>query len=62
MAYRAFDLSEAGRGSHGEMLAELLDLFEQVRCGCCPPTVWDVRELPAALRHMSQAGTSARTW
>ncbi|MFJ4091791.1 SDR family NAD(P)-dependent oxidoreductase [Kitasatospora sp. NPDC089913] len=53
--YRAFDLMEAGPERIGEMLAELLDLFEQGVLRPLPVTGWDVRQAPAALRSLGRA-------
>ncbi|MFF0390307.1 SDR family NAD(P)-dependent oxidoreductase [Kitasatospora sp. NPDC004615] len=53
--YRAFDLMEAGPQRIGEMLAEILDLFERGVLRPLPVTGWDVRQAPAALRSLSQA-------
>ncbi|MFE6748408.1 SDR family NAD(P)-dependent oxidoreductase [Kitasatospora purpeofusca] len=53
--YRAFDLMEAGPERIGEMLAEVLDLFEQGVLRPLPVTGWDVRQAPAALRSLGQA-------
>ncbi|MGW7449386.1 SDR family NAD(P)-dependent oxidoreductase, partial [Kitasatospora sp. NPDC054795] len=53
--YRAFDLMEAGPERIGEMLADVLDLFEQGVLSPLPVTGWDVRQAPAALRSLSQA-------
>ncbi|MFF2545519.1 SDR family NAD(P)-dependent oxidoreductase [Kitasatospora sp. NPDC058063] len=53
--YRAFDLMEAGPERIGEMLADVLDLFEQGVLRPLPVTGWDVRQAPAALRSLSQA-------
>ncbi|MER8188598.1 SDR family NAD(P)-dependent oxidoreductase, partial [Kitasatospora sp. NPDC094015] len=55
VAYRAFDLMEAGPGRIGEMLAEILALFERGVLSPLPLTCWDVREAPAAFRHLSRA-------
>ncbi|MFI9246583.1 SDR family NAD(P)-dependent oxidoreductase [Streptomyces sp. NPDC053086] len=55
VGYRAFDLGEAGPERIGEMLAEILDLFEQGRLRLLPTRVWDVRRAPEAFRFMSQA-------
>ncbi|MEV5769568.1 SDR family NAD(P)-dependent oxidoreductase, partial [Micromonospora sp. NPDC052213] len=55
VAYRAFDLNEAGGVRIGQMLAELLALFEQGVLRPLPVRVWDVRQARAALRHISQA-------
>jgi acyl transferase domain-containing protein/NADPH:quinone reductase-like Zn-dependent oxidoreductase/acyl carrier protein len=53
--YRAFDLMEAGPDRIGEMLAELMALFEDGVLGHPPLTAFDVREAPTAFRHLSQA-------
>ncbi|GLZ28442.1 hypothetical protein Lesp02_06320 [Lentzea sp. NBRC 105346] len=53
--YRAFDLSEAGPERIGELLAEVLALFERGVLTPLPVTAWDVRRAPEALRHLSQA-------
>ncbi|MFF3857416.1 type I polyketide synthase, partial [Micromonospora sp. NPDC002575] len=55
VAYRAFDLNEAGGERIGQMLAELLALFEQGALSPLPVRVWDVRQARQALRHLSQA-------
>ncbi|MYW19567.1 SDR family NAD(P)-dependent oxidoreductase, partial [Streptomyces sp. SID2955] len=55
VAYRAFDLGEAGPERIGRMLAEILDLFAQGRLRLLPTRVWDVRRAPEAFRYMSQA-------
>ncbi|PWS46519.1 beta-ketoacyl synthase, partial [Streptomyces sp. ZEA17I] len=53
--YRAFDLMEAGPERIGEMLTDVLRLFEQGVLRPLPVTGWDVREAPAALRSLSRA-------
>ncbi|WP_323180171.1 type I polyketide synthase [Streptomyces sp. NBC_00893] len=53
--YRAFDLIEAGADRVAEMLDELLGLFEAGVLTTLPLEVWDVRETPRALRHVSAA-------
>ncbi|MET8912774.1 SDR family NAD(P)-dependent oxidoreductase, partial [Micromonospora sp. NPDC004551] len=55
VVYRSFDLNEAGGTRIGEMLAELLDLFERGVLRPLPTRVWDVRQARQALRHISQA-------
>ncbi|MDI5941431.1 SDR family NAD(P)-dependent oxidoreductase, partial [Micromonospora sp. DH15] len=55
VAYRAFDLNEAGGERIGQMLGELLALFEQGALSPLPVRVWDVRQARQALRHLSQA-------
>ncbi|MFI2287584.1 SDR family NAD(P)-dependent oxidoreductase [Streptomyces niveus] len=53
--YRAFELIEAGPERIGEMLAELLALFDSGALSPPPVTAWDVRRAPEAVRHLSQA-------
>ncbi|OON31195.1 type I polyketide synthase, partial [Micromonospora sp. Rc5] len=55
VAYRAFDLNEAGSERIGQMLGELLALFESGALSPLPVRVWDVRQARQALRHLSQA-------
>ena len=56
VAYRAFDLMEAGGERIGVMLGELLGLVRGWRvAGRCRSRVWDVRRAPEAFRFMSQA-------
>ncbi|WP_370127376.1 type I polyketide synthase [Streptacidiphilus sp. EB103A] len=55
VAYRAFDLLEAGPERTGEMLAALVDLFESGVIVPSPVAVWDVRRAPEAFRYLSQA-------
>ncbi|MFD7137818.1 SDR family NAD(P)-dependent oxidoreductase, partial [Streptomyces sp. NPDC059894] len=55
VSYRAFDLVEAGPARMGEMLAEVVGLFEEGRLELLPRSVWDVRQARAAFRFMSQA-------
>ncbi|WP_211296326.1 SDR family NAD(P)-dependent oxidoreductase, partial [Micromonospora echinospora] len=55
VSYRAFDLNEAGGERIGQMLSELLALFEQGALEPLPVRVWDVRQARQALRHISQA-------
>ncbi|WP_326564150.1 type I polyketide synthase [Micromonospora peucetia] len=55
VAYRAFDLNEAGHRRIGEMLTEVLALFEQGALRPLPVRSWDVRQARQALRHISQA-------
>ncbi|MGA8112295.1 MAG: SDR family NAD(P)-dependent oxidoreductase, partial [Actinocatenispora sp.] len=69
VAYRAFDLIEAGPDRIGEMLAELVALFDRGVLSPLPLTVWDVRQAPEAFRFVSQARhvgkvvlTVPRTW
>jgi NADPH:quinone reductase-like Zn-dependent oxidoreductase/acyl carrier protein len=53
--YRAFDLLEAGPARIGEMLEELVGLFERGALRALPLTEWDVRRAPQAFRFLSQA-------
>ena len=55
VAYRAFDLMEAGPERIGVMLGELLGLFGGGVLEALPVRVWDVRHAPEAFRFMSQA-------
>ncbi|MFF4591368.1 type I polyketide synthase [Streptomyces sp. NPDC001388] len=55
VAYRAFDLWDAGPERIGRMLADLVVLFESGVLAPLPVTCWDVRQAPEALRHLSQA-------
>ncbi|MGX7825879.1 SDR family NAD(P)-dependent oxidoreductase [Actinokineospora sp. 24-640] len=53
-AYRSFDLSEAGPERTGEMLAELVALFDAGALTLPPVRAWDIREAEAAFRHIGQ--------
>ncbi|MCN9244091.1 SDR family NAD(P)-dependent oxidoreductase, partial [Streptomyces sp. RY43-2] len=53
--YRAFDLMEAGADRVGEMLTEVLSLFERGVLTPLPVTCWDVRRAPEAFRYLGQA-------
>jgi len=55
VAYRAFDLVEAGADRIGQLLRGLLALVEQGAITAPPVTAWDVREARAAFRHLSGA-------
>jgi acyl transferase domain-containing protein/NADPH:quinone reductase-like Zn-dependent oxidoreductase/acyl carrier protein len=55
VAYRAFDLPEAGPQRIREMLEEIVGLFEQGVLQPLPLTTWDVRRAPEAFRFLSQA-------
>lgn len=55
VSYQAFDTVEAGPQRIGEMLHELVELFEGGVLEPLPVTAWDVRQAPEALRHLSQA-------
>ncbi|MGW7533248.1 SDR family NAD(P)-dependent oxidoreductase [Amycolatopsis sp. NPDC054798] len=55
VAYRAFDLVEAGPERIQQMLAELVGLFESGAIRPLPVTTWDVRRAEDAFRFVSQA-------
>ncbi|MEU6084960.1 type I polyketide synthase [Streptomyces sp. NPDC047108] len=55
VAYRAFDLWDAGPERIGQMLSELVALFEEGVLAPLPVTCWDVRRAPEAFRYLSQA-------
>ncbi|WP_051791385.1 type I polyketide synthase [Amycolatopsis jejuensis] len=55
VAYRAFDLSEAGPDRIREMLAALVELFAAGVLAPLPVEDWDVRRAPEAFRYLSQA-------
>ncbi|ONI83214.1 hypothetical protein ALI144C_17115 [Actinosynnema sp. ALI-1.44] len=53
--YQAFDVLDAGKVRLGEILAELMRLFEVGALRPLPITAWDVRQAPEAFRQLSQA-------
>ncbi|MGV9878588.1 SDR family NAD(P)-dependent oxidoreductase [Streptomyces sp. NPDC003006] len=53
--YRAFDIVDAGPRRIGEILAEIVDLFERGALTHLPRRVWDLRRAPDAFRFMSRA-------
>ena len=53
--YRAFDLLDAGPGRLGEIIAELLTLFEQGVLRPLPVHAWDIRQAREAFSWMSRA-------
>ncbi len=55
VAYRAFDMLEAGPERIGELLGELGELFARGAIEPLPLTAWDVRRAPDAFRFLSQA-------
>ncbi|MFF7452585.1 SDR family NAD(P)-dependent oxidoreductase [Kitasatospora sp. NPDC008115] len=55
VAYRNFDLFEAGPERIREILTELLGLFEAGVLRPLPVTAWDIRQAPEAFRFLSQA-------
>ncbi|MEW2080084.1 SDR family NAD(P)-dependent oxidoreductase, partial [Streptomyces sp. NPDC013433] len=54
VAYRAFDLWEAGPQRLGELLAEIVALFRQGVLQFAPIRTWDVRQGREALRHLRE--------
>ncbi|MER6128433.1 beta-ketoacyl synthase N-terminal-like domain-containing protein, partial [Streptomyces sp. NPDC001795] len=55
VTYRAFDLWDAGPERIGQMLDDLVALFEAGVLEPLPVTCWDVRRAPEAFRYLSQA-------
>ncbi|MFD2472102.1 SDR family NAD(P)-dependent oxidoreductase [Amycolatopsis silviterrae] len=55
VAYRAFDLAEAGPGRISRMLADVLELFGTGQLVPLPARLWDVRQAREAFRFMAQA-------
>ncbi|KOV70526.1 SDR family NAD(P)-dependent oxidoreductase, partial [Streptomyces sp. MMG1121] len=55
VAYRVYDIMEAGPDRIGEMLRELMELFDSGVLRPLPVTTWDVRQAVDALRFLSQA-------
>jgi polyketide synthase 12 len=55
VAYRAFDLFEAGADGVAEILTGVAQLSRTGVLKPLPVSTWDVRSAPAALRHLSQA-------
>ncbi|MEE1784441.1 SDR family NAD(P)-dependent oxidoreductase [Streptomyces sp. SP17BM10] len=53
--YQAFVLQEAGPERIGQMLADLVELFERGALRPLPLTCWDVTRAREAFRHMAQA-------
>ncbi|MGH3687434.1 MAG: SDR family NAD(P)-dependent oxidoreductase, partial [Pseudonocardiaceae bacterium] len=53
--YRAFELGDAGPARIGEMLAEVLGMFEAGVLNPLPITAWDLRDARNAFQFMSQA-------
>ncbi|WP_079161762.1 type I polyketide synthase [Streptomyces fodineus] len=54
VAYRAFDLWEAGPQRLGELLSEIVALFRQGALQFAPIRTWEVREGREALRHLRE--------
>ena len=55
VAYRSFDLAEAGPERLGEILAQVMGLLAAGELAGLPVRAWDVRRAPEAFRFMSQA-------
>ncbi|MBF6330414.1 type I polyketide synthase [Nocardia transvalensis] len=55
VAYRPFDLGEAGPQRLGEMLTRVVDLMAQGALSPLPVQAWDLRRAREAFRFMSQA-------
>ncbi|MFD5655515.1 SDR family NAD(P)-dependent oxidoreductase, partial [Streptomyces sp. NPDC127039] len=55
VTYQPFELLDMDPGVVGEVLAEVLGLFEQGVLEPLPVTTWDVRRAPAAFRWFAQA-------
>ncbi|MFF1614047.1 SDR family NAD(P)-dependent oxidoreductase [Amycolatopsis sp. NPDC058278] len=55
LRYRAFDLAEAGPDRVGEILRELLQLFDRGVLKPLPTTTWDIRRSKEAFRFVTQA-------
>jgi acyl transferase domain-containing protein/acyl carrier protein len=54
VAYRAFDLGEAGDRRMGEMLAETVELFGEDKFHPLAITSWDLRHAHEAFRHLRE--------
>jgi polyketide synthase 12 len=52
VAYRAFDLAEAGADRLSELLRETMELFEAEELHLEPITTWDIRRAVQAFRHL----------
>ncbi|WP_461025361.1 SDR family NAD(P)-dependent oxidoreductase, partial [Streptomyces heilongjiangensis] len=55
VVYQAFDLMDVAPERIGEMLSDLVALFESGVLTPLPVTCWDVRRAPEAFRYLSQA-------
>ncbi|MFJ5226872.1 type I polyketide synthase [Streptomyces sp. NPDC088400] len=55
VTYRTFDLADPEPDRIGAMLSQVLDLLRRGALDLLPITTWDVREAPAAFRHLGQA-------
>ena len=54
VSYSAFDVSEAGPERCGEMLVELVALYEGGDLQGPPLAIWDMRRAPEAFRHLRE--------
>src|SRR5262245_30983557 len=54
IAYRAFDLTEAGPEAIGQMIEELVGLFERGELQHAPIEAWDLRQAPEAFRQLRE--------
>jgi acyl transferase domain-containing protein/NADPH:quinone reductase-like Zn-dependent oxidoreductase/acyl carrier protein len=52
VAYRAFDLAEAGADRLSELLRETMELFEAEEIDLEPIATWDIRRATQAFRHL----------
>ncbi|MFI5791682.1 SDR family NAD(P)-dependent oxidoreductase [Streptomyces sp. NPDC051640] len=55
VTYRTFDLADPEPERIGAMLAEVVGLLRRGGLDLLPITAWDIREAPAAFRHLAQA-------
>ncbi|MFF4322629.1 type I polyketide synthase [Streptomyces sp. NPDC001568] len=55
VTYRTFDLADPEPERIGAMLSEVLGLLRRGALDLLPITTWDVRQAPAAFRHLGQA-------
>ncbi|MGW7097698.1 SDR family NAD(P)-dependent oxidoreductase, partial [Streptomyces sp. NPDC054874] len=55
VTYRTFDLSDPEPERIGAMLTEVVGLLRRGGLDLLPITAWDIREAPAAFRHLAQA-------
>jgi NADPH:quinone reductase-like Zn-dependent oxidoreductase len=54
VAYRAFDVTEAGPVRSGEILAAIVELFERGALRHSPIATWDIRRAPQAFRQLRE--------
>ncbi|HXQ88426.1 MAG TPA: SDR family NAD(P)-dependent oxidoreductase, partial [Solirubrobacterales bacterium] len=54
VSYRAFDLSEAGPERIAAILGESIELLEEGALSQLPISTWDMRQAPAAFRHLRE--------